>query len=151
MKKNKLTLKVLLILLACASMAACTSVEHLPPQNISIDIGFDPDMDLFEGTPGDELPLGVTVNIEGDANEFHSLVLERIENANIIYTDTLSFSNEGIPSPFQYDYLLVLGEEDANKDFQLRFTVSHKRATPSGGTVSVSKFKTLSVNVKPID
>jgi hypothetical protein len=77
MKKTLIVIYILMIMVACKREEPSMAPSR-PPQ-----IEFDPNIESFEGVPGDELRLGV--KIEGESG-FTLLVLEKIKNNKIIST-----------------------------------------------------------------
>jgi Fe-S cluster assembly iron-binding protein IscA len=142
MKKNFLFIYFLVIIMACTRDEP-TPISSRPPELV-----FDPQIENFEGVPGDELRL--VVKIEGESG-FTLLVLEKLKNDKVISKDTLDYSTEPISTPYVYDYRTTLHEEDIDNDFQLKFIVTYQEKIPGGSTMFGSHFMVLNVHVLSSD
>jgi hypothetical protein len=138
MKKNLIFIYILMI------MVACTRETPSPEPSRPPEIKFDPQIESFEGVPGDELRLGVKVESESG---FTLLVLEKLKNNKIISKDTLEYSTDPISTPYFYDFRTTLHEEDIDNDFQLRFIVTRQTNLAGGATVWGTHVKVLDVTV----
>ncbi len=141
MKNSISFITIIFLLLSCNREEPPEETHRLPK------IVFDPNIERFEGIPGEELKLKVKIERAGEKEgNFNLLTLERIEKDNFITTDTLAYSPEGFSTPYFYDHQIILKEDDIDNDYQLKFLISSKITTPSGGTLFSSGFKSLSVH-----
>lgn len=139
--------KILLFLTVLFSIACSRDKDDSQyPATYPPQIVFDPSIEIFEGVPGDVFNLKVKIVGKDENTTFNLLKMERLVHQSIT-TDTLLFSEQGMLTPYSYEFQTILKEEDIGNDFQLKFTVSRDVRLSSVTTVNDIDVDKITVRV----
>ncbi|SRR5690606_3817643 len=124
-------------------VASCSNDEPTHEDNRPPTLRFDPEIDRYEGKPGDKLNLKIIIEGESGFTRLETQKkVNNIQEGSEIIIDT---DQKSVFTPYEHDFEYELNENETGKTVNLTFTVSYKERTPSGGMVINFQHKALQI------